>query len=49
MSMLMMTHITQVGWKFNCMIQVILQQLVVTKIIKKFTNLMGFKGTLLHS
>jgi len=49
MSMLIMTYIAQVGWKFNCMIQVILQQLVVTKVIKKFTTLMGFKGTLLHS
>jgi len=47
--MLIMTYIAQVGWKFNCMIQVILQQLVVTKVIKKFTTLMGFKGTLLHS
>jgi len=31
------------------MIQVILQQLAVTKIITKFTLLMGFKGTLLRS
>jgi len=49
MSMLIMTYIAKVGWKSNCMKQVILQQLVVTKIIKKFTTLMGFKGTLLRS
>jgi len=49
MSMLIMTYIAIVGWKFYCMIQVILQQLAVTKIIKKFTLLMDFKGTLLRS
>jgi len=47
--MLIITYVAQVGWKFNCTIQAILQQLVVTKIIKKFTTLMGFKGTLLCS